>query len=317
MKEMKKAVSTLKKNKAMGEDLASIAVIELLVKQEPETMLQLFCNMIWRERKIPQDWKDMDIIVVFKNKGSKLDTNNYRGLALISQFGKILAKIIDTRLQDYCERVGINDTANQFGFRRGKGIQEISFAARRIQEMAHKLGVDLFWVFIDLKKAYDTVHGPTLWKVLSKCGIPQHMIDIIELSKICIWHTTGMQACIKMNDVRTEKFNIEVGLRQGDVMSPTLFNIYFSMVMQVMKKQLKLKFEELQKETIGVPIMFDTSVQSWDEKWKFGRLEWTEEVVAHRVRKINPKLEFEDLWNTLFLSICLFADDDAAWSLLG
>ena len=125
------------------------------------------------------------------------------------------------------------------------------------------------------------------------------MIDIIE-----DWHT-GMQACIKMNDVRTEKFNIEVGLRQGDVMSPTLFNIYFSMVMQVMKKQLKLKFEELQKETIGVPIMFDTSVQSWDEKWKFGRLEWTEEVVTHRVRKINPKLEFEDLWNTLFA-------DDAA-----
>ena len=38
----------------------------------------------------------------------------------------------------------------------------------------------------------------------------------------------------------------------------------------------------------------------WDEKWKFGRLEWTEEVVTHRVRKINPKLEFEDLWNTLF-----------------
>jgi len=158
MKEMKKAVSTLKKNKAMGEDLASIEVIELLVKQEPETMLQLFCN-IWRESKIPQDWKDIDIIVVFKNKGSKFDPNNYRGLALISQFGKILAKIIDTRLQDYCERVGINDTANQFGFRRGKGIQEISFAARRIQEMAHKLGVDLFWAFMDLKskKAYDTV----------------------------------------------------------------------------------------------------------------------------------------------------------------
>ena len=116
-----------------------------------------------------------------------------------------------------------------------------------------------------------------------------------------------MQACIKMNGVRTEKFNIEVGLRQRDVMSPTfLFNIYFSMVMQVMKKQLKVMFEELQKETIGVPIMFDTSVQSWDEKWKFGKLNWwTKEVVTHRVRKINPKLEFEDLWNTLFA-------DDAA-----
>ena len=220
MKEMKKAVSTLKKNKAMGEDLASIAVIELLVKQEPETMLQLFCN-IWRERKIPQDWKDIDIIVVFKNKGSKFDPNNYRGLALISQFGKILAKIIDTRLQDYCERVGINDTANQFGFRRGKGIQEILFAARRMQEMANKLGVDLFWAFMDLKKAYDTVHRPTLWKVLSKCGIPQHLIDIIE-----DWHT-GMQACIKMNDVRTEKNNIEVGLKTGRCHVPNFIQYIF------------------------------------------------------------------------------------------
>jgi hypothetical protein len=162
------------------------------------------------------------------------------------------------------------------------------FAARRLQEMARGLDMDLYWVFVDLTKAYDSVHRETLWKVLAKCGIPQHLIDIIE-----DWHT-GMQACVKMNGERTRKFNIDIGLRQGDVMAPTLFNIFFSMVLQVMEKKLKSKMEEMSKQHIGIPIKFDTTIQSWMFKWVNGE------------NRINENIKFDDLWNLLFA-------DDAAF----
>ena len=81
---------------------------------------------------------------------------------------------------------------------------------------------------IDLQKAYDTVDRTLLWQVLTRIGVPTQMIAVIQQ-----FHH-GMRACVRPGDgVCSDWFEVEQGLRQGCVLSPLLFNIFFAAVLTV------------------------------------------------------------------------------------
>ena len=82
--------------------------------------------------------------------------------------------------------------------------------------------------FVDLQKAYDSVDRELLWKVLARAGVPSVMIDVIRQ-----FHD-GMRARVRMDDGElSEWFEVTQGLRQGYVLSPLLFNIFFAAVIEV------------------------------------------------------------------------------------
>ena len=82
--------------------------------------------------------------------------------------------------------------------------------------------------FFDLQKAYDLVDRELLWEVLARAGVPSVMIDVIRQ-----FHD-GMRARVRMDDRElSEWFEVTQGLRQGCVLSPLLFNIFFAAVMEV------------------------------------------------------------------------------------
>ena len=102
------------------------------------------------------------------------------------------------------------------------------FVVRRLQEIGRKAGVSLFICFIDLQKAYDTVDRTLLWQVLTRIGVPSQMIAVIRQ-----FHD-GMRACVRPDDgVYLDWCEVEEGLRQGCVLSPLLFNIYFAAMLNV------------------------------------------------------------------------------------
>ena len=103
------------------------------------------------------------------------------------------------------------------------------FVVRRIQEIGRNAGVSLFMCFIDLQKAYDTVDRTLLWQVLTRIGVPPQMIAAV----IRQFHD-GMRACVRPDDgVCSDWFEVEQGLRQGCVLSPILFDIFFAAVLNV------------------------------------------------------------------------------------
>ena len=102
------------------------------------------------------------------------------------------------------------------------------FVVRRLQEIERKVGMPLFVCFIDLQKAYDTVHRTLLRQVLTRIGVPPQMIADIQQ-----FHD-GMRACLRPDDgVCSGWFELEQGLRQRCVLSPLLFNIFFAAVLNV------------------------------------------------------------------------------------
>ena len=102
------------------------------------------------------------------------------------------------------------------------------FVVRKLQEVRRKAGVSLHACFIDLQKAYDTVDLTLLWQVLTRIGVPRQMIAVIRQ-----FHN-GMRACVRPdNGVCLDWFEVEQELRQGCVLSPLLFNIFFAAVLNV------------------------------------------------------------------------------------
>ena len=155
------------------------------------------------------------------------------GASLVAYAGKILLKIIARRLSVYHERVGILPE-EQSGFRSNRSTTDMMFVIRRLQKLAQKKRIPLYVCFIDLTKAYYFVDRTLLWTVLARFGVPQNMISIIRQ-----FHG-GMRACVRLDDrVCSRWFAVEQGLRQGCVLAPLLFNVFFAAVINVASTRFK------------------------------------------------------------------------------
>ena len=139
---------------------------------------------------------------------------------MLDVVGKVLGRIIQDRLQVIAEALLAD---SQCRFRKGQGCVDMTFVARQLMEKAKEHGDSLFIMFVDLKKAYDSVLRNALWTVLAKCGgVPSTMLSIIRS-----FHD-GMEAGVRVGSTVTDNFEVQNGLRQGCKMAPVLFNVYFN-----------------------------------------------------------------------------------------
>ena len=105
--------------------------------------------------EVPQEWKDATIKVLHKTK-DRAECSNYRGLSLVAHAGKVLLKIVASRLGDFCKEAGILPE-EQCGFRPQCSTTDMMFVVRRLQELGRTSNTSLEICFIDLAKSYDSV----------------------------------------------------------------------------------------------------------------------------------------------------------------
>jgi len=94
------------------------------------------------------------------------------------------------------------------------------FVARLLQEKCHKQQQNLFLAFIDLTKAFDTVNRSLLWGILSKFGCPPQFLAILRE-----FHD-GMTAKVVVGCHESDPFMVNVGIKQGCVLAPVIFNLF-------------------------------------------------------------------------------------------
>lgn len=243
--EVKKAFERLKNNRCTGEDGIPAEVF----KYGGETLLKVFHQLIcriWQTTSVPQQWKDALFIKLFK-KGDPLLCGNYRGIALLAVAGKVLSNLILLRITSTVESIL---PESQCGFRSQRGTPDMIFAVRQLQEKCLEQRMDLFMVFIDLTKAYDTVNRELLWKLLARYGIPERLILIIRNMH------EGMKAKLNLDVGMSDEIPVNNGLRQGCVKAPVLFNVFFAAVM----------FEAFHdvEENAGIGVRFRMAGKLWD-----------------------------------------------------
>ena len=108
---------------------------------------------------------------------------------------------------------------SQCGFRHGRSTIDMIFVARQLQQKCREQHKDLFLAFVDLPKAFDTVNRDLLLNILRKFGCPPTFIVILQQ-----FHT-GMCAQVVMARSQSSICPVEVGVKQGCVLAPIIFNL--------------------------------------------------------------------------------------------
>ena len=163
------------------------------------------------------------IITPIHKKGDKSNAENYRAIALLSIPGKVFCKILMCRYSNIIEK-SISDS--QFGFRPGRGTIDAIFIVWQIIEKAREHQVPLHIHFIYFKAAFDTIWMEALWKMMIQIGIPQKYVTIIKN----LYNDTN--CAIIAGGQLTDWFPVNMGVRQGCIMSLSLFNIFIEHVMK-------------------------------------------------------------------------------------
>ena len=184
-------------------------------------ILTAICNKIWKTGEWPTTWTQ-SLVITLPKKGNLQLCQNYRTISLISHPSKVMLKIILNKLQLQAEEIIAEEQA---GFRAGRSTTEQIFNLRILCEKYLQHLQNLYHVFIDFKKAFDRVWHEALWAIMRKYNINASIIRAIESLY------DKAQSALLFNGSTGEWFRTTVGVRQGCLLSPTLFNIFLERIM--------------------------------------------------------------------------------------
>ena len=220
--EVERALKETKAGKAPGVDGVRAEMLKEGGATVLEWLVRMF-NVCFISSMVPVDWMCACIVPLYKGKGDVCECGNSRGISLLSVVGKVYGRVLINRIRDKTEDV-IAEV--QGGFRRGRGCTDQTFMVRQLCEKYAAKGKDVYVAFLDLEKAYDRVDREALWKVLRIYGIGGRLLQAVESMY------AGSKACVRVGSEVSEWFPVRVGVRQGCVMSPWLFNLYIDGVVR-------------------------------------------------------------------------------------
>lgn len=226
--EIHRHILRLKNNRTSGEDGI---VAELLKHLGPKSLWELtrIIEGIWETEQLPEDWK-CALIHPLHKKGDRTDVNNYRGISLVQVTYKILSACLLQRTQEQLEqKIG----EYQAGFRPGRSCVEQIFNLKTVLRIKAIRNAPIICTFVDFQKAYDSVDRQSLFNVLEEQGLDPKTLRLIQQT------LTGTISKVKFMGEISEPFLIDTGVRQGDGLSPLLFNLVLDKVIREWEKELK------------------------------------------------------------------------------
>ena len=161
-----------------------------------------------------------------KNKRKSLnDSDNYRGIALSSVIGKLMAIVLIKRNAEV-----LATCYQQFGFKKSLSTTQCSFALREIINCYNNRGGEVHLLLLDASRAFDRIDFVKLFSLLLDRGICP------STAKYLLNSLKNQKLRVKWKNSYSDSFYVTNGVKQGGVISPLLFNVYVDELFKRLRK---------------------------------------------------------------------------------
>jgi hypothetical protein len=266
------------KNSAPGED--GIMYSEIRKFDPSGRILAYVYNLCKEARRVPSSWKTSVITLIHK-KGDRNNLSNWRPISLGNTLYKLYTKLWSNRLMD---QLKTRLSSEQKGFMANEGCLEHIFVLDTALNTAKNDKRDLAVAWLDLCNAFGSVPHKLISCNLRQLGFPQSFIDIV----LDIYKDSTCK--VRVGSSTTKPINVERGVKQGDPLSPLLFNIAIEPVLQLVKKQFNnAAFECLDVKQIIMAYADDIALTCKDVKSLQECLLAIQALMRRMRIEINPK----------------------------
>ena len=259
-------INNMKENKSPGVDGISPKILKETVEQISTPLAHVF-NMSLKEGSVPFEWKEANIIPLFK-KGSRNKSVNYRPVSLTSVICKLLETIIRDHMMDFLIKHKLINPS-QHGFLKAKSCLTnlLCFLEEITKWVDDGSPVDV--IYLDFQKAFDKVPHQRLISKLKSHGMGNSIINWIEQ-----WLKDRRQRVVVDGEVSSWK-SVLSGVPQGSVLGPILFLVYINDLEEGVTGKI-LKFADDTKlfrkvKEIGDKQNLQDDIDKlvkWSEKWQ-------------------------------------------------
>lgn len=212
-------INGLNSKKASGPDNIPVIFVKTHFNIFSLLLADIFNEMI-ETGVFPQCLKVAKVIPVYKSGDTK-DPSNYRPISCLSVLDKIIEKLLVTRIMDYANHRNIISD-HQYGFRQGKStLSATCDLIEDIYDSLDKREIDGA-LFIDLKKAFDTIDHQLLLEKLDHYGFRGVARSLIQS------YLSNRLQFVSIGDSRSNPGLVSTGVPQGSNLGPILFLLFIN-----------------------------------------------------------------------------------------
>lgn len=203
------------------------SISTFVLKEASKVTLYWFLDVInlsLESGKFPEDWKLSCVTPAPKVPNADTE-DKFRPLNMVPVYEKVLEMAVNKQLQRFLDENEVITDA-QSGFRSNHSCETLFI--KTIEEWMAALDQDHFIVpvFLDFKRAFETINRDILIRKLQKIGITGHALKWFRE------YLSNRFQAVRYGGIVSEKIETEHGVPQGTVLGPVLFNLYINDIVQ-------------------------------------------------------------------------------------
>ena len=211
LKELRKVVMQLKNNKCPGVDRFPAELFKLAGDGVLKSLLTVF-NKVKSNRETPEQWNYVRIATIYKQKGSRKELKNYRGIFLTVVVSKIFESLIKGRIESKLNQINLL----QAGSRKNRSGPHNVFLLRACVDHFKFTKQPLFLTAYDFEQAFDSLWLEDCILSMKNLGVEREYLQLI--------YNMNKSATVMVSTPygETSAFKSDPIVKQGTILGPSL-----------------------------------------------------------------------------------------------